>query len=154
MGVKSLDLTDITKTQITESSIVLSYVHGIYYEVCMCMCSSSVCTALQTPGWHQGLRSRHTHDLPRACLPQQMPSKAAVLAHVDKGAARPPRKARALLVLGTAKPPTVREVLVTLTRGSDGKPVASNLESTNIHSSKLPALPYNQRPHGVMDQVG
>jgi hypothetical protein len=86
-----------------------------------------------------------------ACL--QMPPKAAVLAHLDKAGDRPTRKARALLVMGTAKPPVVREVLVTLTT-EEGKPVASNLESTNIHSSKWATVPYNQRPHGVMDQVG
>lgn len=83
-----------------------------------------------------------------------MPGKAAVLAHVDKGAERPARKARALLVMGAIDPPVVREVLVTLTQGQDGKPVASMLESTNIHSSKWATVPYNQRPHGVMDQVG
>jgi hypothetical protein len=82
-----------------------------------------------------------------------MPPKAAVLAHLDKAGPRPTRKARALLVMGTASPPVVREVLVTLST-EDGKPVASNLESTNIHSSKWATVPYNQRPHGVMDQVG
>lgn len=83
-----------------------------------------------------------------------MPSKKSVLEHLDKGAARPARKARALLVMGAVNPPVVREVLVSLATGSNGQPVASNLESTNIHSSKWATVPYNQRPHGVMDQVG
>lgn len=83
-----------------------------------------------------------------------MPPKAAVLEHIDKQGPRPARKARALLVLGKANPPVVREVLVTLTTGRDGKPVASNMENTNIHSSKWATVPYAQRPHGVMDQVG
>lgn len=84
----------------------------------------------------------------------QMPSKSAVLAHIDKGAARPPRKARALLVMGSVNPPVVREVLLTLTAGKNGAPTVSNMESSNIHSSKWATVPYNQRPHGVMDQVG
>uniref|UniRef100_A0A383WJJ4 Amine oxidase n=1 Tax=Tetradesmus obliquus TaxID=3088 RepID=A0A383WJJ4_TETOB len=84
----------------------------------------------------------------------EMPPKSEVLAHIDKKAAMPARKARALLVLGKSSPPTVREVLVTLKAGTDGKPVASNLQRVNIHSSKWPEVPYNQRPHGVMDQVG
>lgn len=83
-----------------------------------------------------------------------MPPKTAVLNHLDKGGPKPPRKARSILVLGKNNPPTVREVLVTLTNGPDGKPAASNLESTNIHSSTWAQVPYNQRPHGVMDQVG
>jgi hypothetical protein len=83
-----------------------------------------------------------------------MPPKAEVLAHVDKKAAMPARKARALLVLGKSDPPVVREVLITLKAGADGSPVVSNLEKVNIHSSKWPEVPYNQRPHGVMDQVG
>eukprot|EP00882_Tetradesmus_deserticola_P006545 GHRQ01006887.1.p1 GENE.GHRQ01006887.1~~GHRQ01006887.1.p1 ORF type:complete len:732 (+),score=281.45 GHRQ01006887.1:152-2347(+) len=86
--------------------------------------------------------------------PLQMPSKAAVLAHLDKKAAMPARKARALLVLGHSTPPTVREVLVTLEAAGNGEPVVSNLQRVNIHSSKWPEVPYNQRPHGVMDQVG
>lgn len=83
-----------------------------------------------------------------------MPPKQAVLNHIDKDGPRPARKARALLVLGKATPPVVREVLVTLTNGRDGKIVASNMESSNVHSSKWATVPYNQRPHGVMDQVG
>jgi hypothetical protein len=83
-----------------------------------------------------------------------MPSKAEVLAHLDKKAAAPARKARALLVLGKSSPPVVREVLVTLEAGADGQPLVSNMERVNIHSSKWQEVPYNQRPHGVMDQVG
>eukprot|EP00775_Hariotina_reticulata_P012327 gene12327-12462_t len=84
----------------------------------------------------------------------EMPAKSAVLAHLDKGAAKPPRKARALLVLGKAKPPVVREMLVTLTQGANGQPQASNLEAVAVHSSKWATAPYNQRPFGVMDQSG
>uniref|UniRef100_A0A383VT45 Amine oxidase n=1 Tax=Tetradesmus obliquus TaxID=3088 RepID=A0A383VT45_TETOB len=84
----------------------------------------------------------------------EMPPKAEVLAHVDKAGPKPARKARALLVMGKEDPPTVREVLVTLENEGGGLPVASNLEAVNIHSSKWPEVPYNQRPHGVMDQVG
>eukprot|EP00878_Enallax_costatus_P007873 GHUV01008238.1.p1 GENE.GHUV01008238.1~~GHUV01008238.1.p1 ORF type:complete len:438 (+),score=96.12 GHUV01008238.1:182-1495(+) len=80
--------------------------------------------------------------------------KAEVLKHLDKQGPLPTRKARALLVLGKAKPPVVREVLVTLTMGSDKMPIVSNLEKVNVHSSKWATVPYNQRPHGVMDQVG
>lgn len=85
---------------------------------------------------------------------QQAAPKAAVVNHLDKKGPAPPRKARALLVLGKANPPVVREVLVTLTMGADKMPVVSNLEKVNIHSSKWATVPYNQRPHGVMDQVG
>lgn len=84
----------------------------------------------------------------------QMPGKSAVLNHIDKKAPRPARKARALLVMGAVEPPVVREVLVTITYDGSGKPTASNMESSNIHSSKWATVPYNQRPHGVMDQVG
>jgi hypothetical protein len=73
---------------------------------------------------------------------------------LDKAAAKPPRKARALLVLGKANPPEVREVLVTITQGGSGQPQAGNLQAVNVHSSKWATVPYNQRPHGVMDQVG
>ena len=73
---------------------------------------------------------------------------------MDNKAAMPIRKARALLVLGKATPPVVREVLVTLTMGADKMPIVSNLEKVNVHSSKWATVPYNQRPHGVMDQVG
>jgi hypothetical protein len=83
-----------------------------------------------------------------------MPPKAEVLAHVDKAGPKPARKARALLVMGKEDPPTVREVLVTLTNEGGGQPLVSNMERANIHSSKWPEVPYNQRPHGVMDQVG
>lgn len=84
----------------------------------------------------------------------QAAPKTAVLNHIDKQGPIPPRKARALLVLGKASPPVVREVLVTLRMGSDKMPVVSNLEKVNIHSSKWETVPYDQRPHGVMDQVG
>lgn len=84
----------------------------------------------------------------------QASPKADVLKHLDKQGPMPPRKARSLLVLGKAKPPTVQEVLVTLTMGADKVPVVSNLEKVNIHSSKWATVPYHQRPHGVMDQVG
>ncbi len=84
----------------------------------------------------------------------EAPPKADVLAHIDRGGPRPPRKARALLVLGAANPPSVREVLVTLANGTDGTPVASGLEQANIHSSTWKTVPDNQRPHGAMDQVG
>jgi hypothetical protein len=87
-------------------------------------------------------------------LPVQMPGKAEVLAHLDKKTAAPARKARALLVLGKSSPPVVREVLVTLKAGTGGQPLVSDMERVNIHSSKWPEVPYNQRPHGVMDQVG
>lgn len=97
---------------------------------------------------------------PRGCPPllcsilPQMPGKSAVLNHIDKKGPRPARKARALLVMGAVEPPVVREVLVTITYDGSGKPTASNMESSNIHSSKWATVPYNQRPHGVMDQVG
>lgn len=115
LAQKSLGLTDIAKATVTEDSVRLNYVHGVWY---------------------------------------QMPPKSAVLAHIDRQGPRPARKARALLVLGAANPPVVKEVLVTLTAGKDGAPVASNMEGTNIHSSKWATVPYSQRPHGVMDQVG
>jgi hypothetical protein len=89
-----------------------------------------------------------------ACLLLQMPPKKAVLSHIDEDGPRPARKARALLVMGKANPPVVREVLVTLSNRRDGKVEASNMENSNIHSSNWATVPYNQRPHGVMDQVG
>ena len=95
------------------------------------------------------LRPRH----PRPSCSQASP-KAEVLKHLDKQGPLRTRKARALLVLGKAKPPVVQEVLVTLTMGSDKMPIVSNLEKVNVHSSKWATVPYNQRPHGVMDQVG
>lgn len=82
-----------------------------------------------------------------------MPRKSAVLEHLDRNGPKPPRRARVLLVLGKNNPPVVREVLVTLTGGPQ-QPTAGNLERVNIHSSKWATVPYNQRPHGVMDQVG
>jgi hypothetical protein len=158
---KALELTDITKTQITEKSVSLNYVHGIWYEVSvwpppgLCcsrarVCMPRLCRRAAEPPAARAAALCDTRLHARA----QLPAKAAVLAHIDKGGARPPRKARALLVMGLTKPPTVREVLVTLSTGGDGQVRVSNLERANIHSSKLPALPYSQRPHGVMDQVG
>lgn len=51
---KSLGLTDITKAQISEKSVSMNYVHGIWYEVrllCVCVCAGgggagSLCCAV------------------------------------------------------------------------------------------------------------
>jgi len=88
-----------------------------------------------------------------------MPAKSAVLAHLDKAAAKPPRKARALLVLGTATPPLVREVLVTLTQGANGQPQASNLQRREcaqqqvVHCAVQPAPSWRHGSSGVRKEA-
>jgi hypothetical protein len=47
----------------------------------------------------------------------------------------------------------VHEVLVTL-KYVNGHPVASNLQHTDILSSKQSSLPYTQRPQGILDENG
>jgi diamine oxidase len=73
--------------------------------------------------------------------------KAEVLNYLDKGGPKPVRKARAIVVMGAAKPPVVQEVLVWPLPNPTQWAVAK-LNSTAT------SLPFNYRPHSGADIPG
>jgi hypothetical protein len=78
----------------------------------------------------------------------EMPTKAAVLTHVDGAGSLPARAARVILVMGAAKKPLVQEVLVNLPKPSSYKVVP-------IHGTpKTTSLPIVYRPYGPADDAG
>lgn len=77
----------------------------------------------------------------------EVPPKDEVLRHLDAGGPKPPRKARAIVVMGAAKPPVVQEVLVW------PLPNPSQWEIAHVNATHK-ELPFNMRPHSGADIPG
>lgn len=77
----------------------------------------------------------------------EVPPKAEVLNHLDRGGPKPARKARAIVVMGAASPPYVQEVIVWPLPSPTQHQVA-------LINRTATSLPFNMRPHSGADIPG
>lgn len=119
--------------------------------LCILLCCSSQFPVPQPPAeshqHHKQFTNATLNDNYVYTMYLEPPSKAAVLAYLDKKGPKPRREARVVVVQGRTVPNKVVEVVV------GPLPSPTTWRQVNI-SKAMPTVPFNQRPYTAPDERG